>query len=276
MPLVFDLRYLEMSYLILRQSQVSFNKLVNLIVRLDAADSVNPQQVPIDVAGVCAVVAAARRTFEHWVEARHPSLHDDLWGQYWLAGVAAGLSYCHKPTIGQEQRLAGVLYAAANLNRYAALFGLPAPAEARQLYDPAQLQQEISSRITTQSAPRNLPAQVTSLIGREAEAAAVKMLLDSDDIRLVTLTRPGGVGKTCLSLEVAARASKTSVDTIAHVHEVLASTSDLSIVRLQKGNGNDSCVRVHQPQGRRRGASVKAFSVMPRERLRVVRTRMVN
>ena len=58
MPLVFDLRYLEMSYLLLRQSQVSFNKLVDLIVRLSEADSIDPQQVPIDVAGVCAASSA--------------------------------------------------------------------------------------------------------------------------------------------------------------------------------------------------------------------------
>jgi len=50
--------------------------------------------------------------------------------------------------------------------------------------------------------PGNLPAQITSFVGREAELAAVAAALEA--ARLVTLTGVGGVGKTRLSLQVAA------------------------------------------------------------------------
>ncbi|MFG1975675.1 BTAD domain-containing putative transcriptional regulator [Nonomuraea fuscirosea] len=54
-------------------------------------------------------------------------------------------------------------------------------------------------------APRtNLPAPLTELIGREADVAAVGSLLTTS--RLVTLTGPGGVGKTRLALAAAATA----------------------------------------------------------------------
>jgi len=48
----------------------------------------------------------------------------------------------------------------------------------------------------------NLPAQVTSFIGREAEIAEITALIEQH--RLVTLVGSGGVGKTRLSLQVAA------------------------------------------------------------------------
>ena len=48
-----------------------------------------------------------------------------------------------------------------------------------------------------------LPAQTTSLIGREKETEEVIQLLKRDDVRLVTLTGPGGTGKTRLSIQVA-------------------------------------------------------------------------
>ncbi len=55
--------------------------------------------------------------------------------------------------------------------------------------------------------PNNLPAQVTSFVGRAREMAEVKRLLGSS--RLVTLTGPGGTGKTRLSLQVGAEVLET-------------------------------------------------------------------
>lgn len=50
-----------------------------------------------------------------------------------------------------------------------------------------------------------LPATLTSLLGREREVTTVVDLLADDDVRLVTLTGSGGIGKSRLSIEAANR-----------------------------------------------------------------------
>ena len=70
----------------------------------------------------------------------------------------------------------------------------------------------------------NLPAQITTFIGREAEITAVKNLLERQTVRLLTLTGPGGTGKTRLSLQVATRLSNQYKDgvffiALAEAHE---------------------------------------------------------
>jgi len=134
MPLLYDLRYLEMSYLTLAMSQASLAKTVDLILHVTEGAGLDSRRAPIEMAGVSAILTCARTALERWVTEYHPSLHDDLWGQYWLAGVAAGLAYCHKAGQGDEQRLAGLIYASANLKRYAASFSIALPTDVELLY----------------------------------------------------------------------------------------------------------------------------------------------
>src|SRR2546423_6140214 len=78
--------------------------------------------------------------------------------------------------------------------------------------------------------PNNLPVQLTPFIGREQELTAVQQLLCREDVRLLTLTGPGGTGKTRLGLQAAAELSDRFADGVFFVN--LAPVNDPASVML--------------------------------------------
>jgi predicted ATPase/class 3 adenylate cyclase/DNA-binding CsgD family transcriptional regulator len=76
--------------------------------------------------------------------------------------------------------------------------------------------------------PNNLPLQLTPLIGREQDITTVVQLLQREEVRLLTLTGPGGTGKTRLGLQVAAELSEACSDGVYFVN--LAPLSDAELV----------------------------------------------
>jgi len=74
----------------------------------------------------------------------------------------------------------------------------------------------------------NLPVQLTHFIGREKEISAVRALLWRNDVRLLTLIGPPGIGKTRLSQEVAASLAPEFTHGVCFV--ALSPISDPSLV----------------------------------------------
>jgi predicted ATPase/class 3 adenylate cyclase/Tfp pilus assembly protein PilF len=83
----------------------------------------------------------------------------------------------------------------------------------------------------------NLPVPATPFLGRERELAEVAELLRSEAVRLVTLTGPGGTGKTRLSLQAAAEASDGFPDGVFWVP--LAPLDDPALVASTVARGLD-------------------------------------
>jgi predicted ATPase/class 3 adenylate cyclase len=93
--------------------------------------------------------------------------------------------------------------------------------------------------------PNNLPAQRTPCVGREQELAALSTLLLNPQIRLLTLTGPGGMGKTRLGLQLASNLADSFPDGVwfvelgtVHAAEAIGSAI-LQVVGLYE-TGNQS------------------------------------
>jgi predicted ATPase len=83
------------------------------------------------------------------------------------------------------------------------------------------------TRLPKERPPDNLPLELSSFVGREREVARVERLLGGD-ARLVTLSGPGGCGKTRLALAVAQDLIESFEDGVWWVE--LASLSDPNLV----------------------------------------------
>ena len=80
---------------------------------------------------------------------------------------------------------------------------------------------------TIDSTPNNLPVSTSALVGRAVELEQLARMLRGDTVRLVTLTGPGGIGKTRLAVEAASDALEHYADGVffvdlAHAREPTA------------------------------------------------------
>ena len=143
--------------------------------------------------------------------------------EYRLAGDRPRLIYLKEPAPEREPRLTSLLDSIRADDR----------ASYRRFADADELRELIADdlavllteRFATSSDPptatpggrRALPQPLTRLIGREAEIQRVAGLLTEGDRRLITLTGPGGIGKTRLAIAVAERVTDRFDDGVAFI-----------------------------------------------------------
>ena len=87
----------------------------------------------------------------------------------------------------------------------------------------------ISSHLPPERVPvRGVPVSLTTFVGRDREKTEIGRLLSRDDVRLLTMIGPGGVGKTRVAMEVAANSEERLPDGVVFVS--LAPIRDPSLV----------------------------------------------
>jgi predicted ATPase/DNA-binding SARP family transcriptional activator len=106
-------------------------------------------------------------------------------------------------------------------------------------------------------ARRHLPAPATSLIGRRAQLDEVVALLRRDGVRLVTLTGPGGTGKTRLSIQAGAELAEDFGDGVYFTPLAIAEDPELvpeaiaGALELEEQAGQDIVISLQAHLGDR-------------------------
>jgi predicted ATPase len=165
--------------------------------------------------------------------------------EYQLSAGLPRLIYVKAPAPDREPRLAEML-ARIRDEGGVSYKAFADPAELQQLVED-DLAVLLSERFET-TRPRNdaagqavlagpLPGPVTPLLGREQEAAALEDLVAGEEVRLVTLTGPGGVGKTRLMVEAARRLGPGFADGVRYVDLAAVSVADLVAAAIATGLG---------------------------------------
>ncbi|CAA9585886.1 MAG: hypothetical protein AVDCRST_MAG87-3948 [uncultured Thermomicrobiales bacterium] len=91
-------------------------------------------------------------------------------------------------------------------------------------------------RVVAPAGPRVvLPTPLTSLVGREREAFEIIQCLRRDDVRLLNLTGPGGVGKTRLAIRVAKQVESQFADGVYFIDLAHCNEPDHAVSAIVQG-----------------------------------------
>jgi non-specific serine/threonine protein kinase len=132
-------------------------------------------------------------------------------------------------------------------------------AMASQLIAPASRDHRQPWGVESRSVPEDLPSYLTRLFGRQEDIATVTALLQRDDVRLVTLTGSGGVGKPRLAIEIARSLARegnivwfvplASISDVSHVPGAIARITQVPVDEVGEAEDRRTLARTTDPSG---------------------------